>query len=213
MADKKLSDADAKRILLRWPTQIKEVWPPPGGNGAWIRAQPIGDDDKAPGPRIIAPGSKLFYTQPDGLWVHFNGVESCDVIAVESCGTSQNLNDKRARYMPSTHSLVLSVTRRWVEEEVSGGRGPGSSSRRELAGTMPDSVENLFNVPIRNIRVLYALPNELYVKWVPEHPPSGSEFFIPHSSLDTYNAPDTQTFLRGMSVATQFRSLPQNVRL
>lgn len=207
----RLSDAEAKAILLEWPTTTTKLWPPPGGVGAWVRAQP--KDGKSAGPRIFAPGSKSFSTQPDGLWAHFNGITSCDIVAVEVCGSVQNLNDKRSRYMPSTHSLVLRVGRRWVDEVVPGGQGRAQSSRRQLAGTLPELSTVSADVPIRVLRVLYALKNMDYKGWVPEHVPTGYEYFIPHSSLSTYTRPETQEFLKGMSVASQFHTLPKHVRL
>lgn len=206
----KLSDADAKAVLLTWPTRTTKLWPPPGGKGAWVRAQPT--DGSAPGPRIFAPGSELFATQPDGMWVHFNGTTSCDLVVIEVCGTIQNLNDKRSRYMPSTHSRVLKVSEQWAAEVVPGGHGPNHVSRRDLAETLGSLGADPVDVPIRVLRVLYALKNSDYRVWVPQHVPSGYEYFIPHSSLSTYNSRATQEFLKGMSVASQFRSLPQDVR-
>lgn len=207
----RLSDAEAKAVLLKWPTRTTLLWPPPGGKGAWIRSQPSGGT--AAGPRIYAPGSDLFATQPDGMWVHFNGITSCDVVAIEVCGSIQNLNDKRSRYMPSTHSLVLRVTASWADEVVAGGQGRASLSRRDLAGTLGTFATPTVDVPIRVLRVLYALKNVDYKAWVPQHVPTGYEYFMPHSSLATYTRPETQSFLKGMSVASQFHTLPSNVRV
>lgn len=206
-----LRDKQAKEVLRKWPMATTKLWPPPNGSGAWIRAQP--KDGTATGPVIQAPGSDLFATQPDGLWVHFNGLESCDLVVVEVCGSIQNLNDKRSRYMPSTHSLVLKVVPDWANEVVPGGYGRRQRTRRDLAKTLPALDADHVNIPIRVLRVLYALTNEHYKLWVPNHVPTGYEFFIPHSSLGTYNSKPTQEFLKRMSVASQFRSLPQDVRV
>lgn len=205
----KLSDGEAKRILLSWPRSTKKLWSPPGGEGAWVRAQP--SEGGAAGPKIFSPGAKLFSTQPDGLWVHFSGLESCDVVAVEICGSIQNLNDKRSRYMPST--LVLRVPRVWADSDVPARQGAGRSTMRGLAGTLPEYNDIKVNVPIRVLRVLYALPNVEYKKWVAEHVPTGYEYFMPHGSLSTYGRKETQDFLKGMSVASQFHTVPANVRV
>lgn len=63
-------------------------------------------------------------------------------------------------------------------------------------------------IPVRHLRVLYALPNDLYDKWTKEHAPTGYEFFCPHSSLDSYNSQKMQEFLRQMSIASQFYIKP-----
>jgi len=205
----KLSDAQAKTVLLTWPASTADLWPPPGGSGRWIRAQPV--DGRAKGPRLASPGARLFVTQPDGLWVFFNGVDSCDVVAVEVCGTVQNLNDKRSRYMPSSHSIVLQLSESWCSELVSV-RGGAKRSRRDVSETMAAAGPQQFSVPVRFLRVLYALPNAIYKKWIPEHTPTGYEYFCPHSSLASYNVQKMQVFLRRMSISSQFYLDPANVR-
>jgi hypothetical protein len=203
MAKKRLTDGEAKVILCRWPRRTKTLWPAPGGKGYWIRAQP--KDGNEAGPRLFSPGADLFATQPDALWVHFNKIESCDIVSVEVCGTAQNLNDKRARYFPSSHSIVLECSRKWLEEEITiqhGGQIPRWKAARSFRTRLKkrDSVR----IPVRHLRVLYALPNALYDSWCPNHTPTGYEFFCPHSSLDSYNSGRMRSFLRRMSIAAQF---------
>lgn len=201
MSREKLSDAEAKKVLLKWPTRTK-LWPPPGGRGFWIQGQP--KSGQSPGPRISSPGAELFNTQPDGLWVHFESQSSCDVVAVEVCGTVQNLNDKRSRYIPASHSLVLKCSFAWLTETISVQHG-GQRPRWKAAASLDTKPSADLSVPIRHLRVLYGIPNTLYDKWCRQHTPTGYEFFSPHSSLHTYNSPAMQDFLRQMSSATQFR--------
>ncbi|MDQ1084556.1 MULTISPECIES: hypothetical protein [Microbacterium] len=150
-------------------------------------------------------------TQPDGLWVFSNGGDSCDVVGVEVCGTVQNLDDKRSRYMPSSHSIVLQLSESWCSELVPV-RGGAKKSRREVPVTMAAAGSQHFSVPVRFLRVLYALPNAIYKKWVPEHTPTGYKYFCPHSSLASYNVQKMQAFLRRMSISSQFYLDPANVR-
>ncbi|SRR5258708_3395408 len=173
MPNTKLSDAEAKTLLLKWPTRTK-LWPPPTGHGYWLRGQPR--DGKQPGPRISSPGARLFTTQPDGLWAHFNGRISCDVVAVEACGTIQNLNDKRSRYIPASHSLVLNVSVAWLLENVSVQKG-GKFSRWRAAASILKEPDADDTIPVRYLRVLYALPNDEYHRWSRDHTPTGYEFF------------------------------------
>lgn len=201
MNKQKLSDGEAKDLLLKWPTRTT-LWPPPEGRGFWLRGQP--NAGKIPGPRISSPGAKLFNTQPDGLWVHFNGEVSCDAVAIEVCGTIQNLNDKRSRYIPASHSLVLKCSVTWLREEVSVQKG-GNCARWKAAASFDVEPTTDLSIPVRHLRVLYAIPNSLYHKWCCEHTPTGYEYFCPHSSMQTYNSPPMQRFLRQMSSASQFR--------
>lgn len=201
MSKAKLSDSEAKKVLLKWPTRTK-LWPPPEGHGFWLQGQP--KDGSCPGPRLASPGANLFHTQPDGLWVHFKNAESSDVVAVEVCGTIQNLNDKRSRYIPASHSLVLRCTSAWLAEEISVQKG-GKRRRWRASGSFHTQPSEDLSIPVRHLRVLYAIPNSLYQQWCREHTPTGYEFFCPHSSLATYNSPAMQRFLRQMSSASQFR--------
>jgi hypothetical protein len=207
MAKGRLSDSQAKLILKKWPNRTKKLWAIPGKHGFWMRGQP--KDYKAPGPRLAAPGTKYFATQPDGLWVYFHGKECCDVVVIEVCGTAQNLNDKRSRYIPASHSLILNATRKWFSEMISVQRG-GLRLRWEaaitLATTAPDTD---LSIPVRHLRVIYSLPDSLYNAWCSEHTPAGHEFFCSHKSLDSYTSPKMQSFLRQMSPSACFYTRPK----
>jgi hypothetical protein len=171
------------------------------------QGQPVSGSET--GPRLSAPGASLFRTQPDALWAHFRKRESCDVVAVEVCGTAQNLNDKRSRYIPASHSLVLQCSKEWLFGLMTVARG--AEMPRWKASRIyrkAPKISNDISIPVRHLRVLYALPNDLYHKWAKEHVPTGSEFFCPHSSLDSYNSQKMQKFLRQMSIASQFYIKP-----
>lgn len=200
MASERLSDAGAKTALKKWPQWTSKLWEPPGGVGRWLQGQPR--RGKAAGPFLSTPGAQIFTTQPDGLWFHFQGFRSCDVVVIESCGTAQNLNDKRVRYIPASHSLVLNVSKAWLQEEIQFKKG--MRPRWQVAATLKKSPKADLHIPVRVLRVLYTLPNKMFHTWCPHHVPTGYEFFCPHSSLGTYGSPKMQTFLRQMSFAAQF---------
>lgn len=202
MAKHKLTDAEAKAILLDWPASTEKLWPPPQGSGGWIRGQPV--DGNNAGPRIGSPGAKLFSTQPDGLFIYFSGIESCDLVAIEVCGTVQNLNDKRSRYIPSSHSLILRCSSNWLREEIPARGREAYKQRWILCKTIKEEPAEDYRIPIRHMRVLYALPNHIYATWCPGHVPTGYEYFCPHSALDSYNSQKMQDFLRKMSLGSQF---------
>lgn len=201
MAKQKLTDREAKDILLRWPQVTAAIWEAPQSQGAWLRAHP--KNGKHRGPYIVSPGADLFKTQPDGLYVYFNGVDSADVVIIESCGSVQNLNDKRSRYIPTSHSTLLSCSNNWFDETINT-PGGGKKPRWEACGSLSECPTHDIKVPIRHLRVLFALPNDIYKEWCPNHIPAGYEFFCPHSSLDSYTAPKMQRFLSRMSIASQF---------
>jgi hypothetical protein len=181
--------------------RTNKLWSPPATNGYWIRGQP--PNGNATGPRLSAPGATLFKTQPDGLWIFFQGRSSCDVVAIEVCGTIQNLNDKRSRYMPASHSLVVHCEADWLVEKIRVQNG-GKVERWQASGKFNKAPKKAIKVPVRHLRVLYCLPNKIYQKWRKEHVPTGYEFYCPHSSLNSFNSQKMQSFLRQMSIESQF---------
>jgi hypothetical protein len=210
---KKLSDSEAKKLLLSWPSHSgdvvrSDVWPTPHGAGAWLRAQPRDATSKA-GPRLRSPGATLFSTQPDGLWVWFgSGALFVDVLAIEVCGTVQNLNDKRSRYGPTTTSLLLGTPKQWLEREVAT-RGRGARrSRLALAGLEEVNLTEELLVPVRWVQVLYALPDDIFKTWTAEQIPGPHEYFCRHGSMGSYSSQTMQRLLARMTLRSHFLTEP-----
>lgn len=215
MVKTKLSDAEGKDILRKWPRVGRKLWSTPADRGAWVRAQPGETGSSISGPRLKSPGAERFKTQPDGLWIHLHGIEYCDAIAVEVCGTVQNLNDKRARYMPTTGSLLVEVDLPWANDPVRT-RGRGGPARPLWKAAGLDSAEQSqlpAAIPVRHLRVLYALPDAKYREWIPSHTATGYEYFVPHSSLGSYNSQQMQRFLRQLSVTAHVYKDPVTWRV
>lgn len=141
------------------------------------------------GPRLYAPGADAFSTQPDGLWVWFDpDLSFADALVVEVCGTSQNLNDKRSRYGPTTTSQMLNVPKRWWTTAVST-RGGARKARYELAMVDEQLADGDRRVPVRWTQVLYALPNDLYEAWTADQIPGPHEYFCRHGSHGDLHVP------------------------
>lgn len=174
-----------------------------------MRVQPPESTGRAP--RIQSPGAELFATQPDGLWIYLWKKEFCDAVAFEVCGSIQNLNDKRSRYIPSSHSLVISLDKAWLNESISVQSG-GSKPRYVAFETFGNLPRNDIRVPIRHLRVMYALPDANYHAWCRNHTPTGYEYFCPHTSLKSYNSQKMQSFLSQMSISSQFYIKPMGLR-
>ena len=98
-------DSLVRERLKKWPQR------PPGmaaqDRDAWLRGRP--SEDLRCHPFLKLPGSTRWRTLPDGLWLNFGGTPEdayVDILAIEACGSLQNLLDKRSRFAPSTHSLL-----------------------------------------------------------------------------------------------------------
>jgi len=149
------------------------------------------------GPKLRAPGADLFSTQPDGLYLFLGALEYADAVCIEVCSSIPNLNDKRSRYFPSSHSVLVDIPRRWLRQNFDLQNG-GVAPAWRAAGAFKKEPKGPVLRPIRHLRVLYCLPNAHYDNWKANHPPTGYEFFCRDGSLATFNSPPMRNFLRQM---------------
>jgi hypothetical protein len=201
MAKQKLTDAEAKSILRNWPERTKSLWPASSIGGFWLRALP--KDGVATCPHLQSPGATLFTTQPDGLYLFLSENTFADAVSLEVCGTIQNLNDKRSRYMPSSHSIVAVCPLVWLVEEIDTQKG-GKSARWAACKSISNAPQAEVSFPIRHLRVMYALPNVDFDDWCKNHTPTGYEYFCKHSTLDSFTSQSMQRFLSQMSMYSHF---------
>jgi len=205
-------DKQAKSWLLKWATDTtiwSERW-----DMHWLRAQPVRPNERVRAPRLTGPGSEMFSVQPDGLWITL-GIPSgdtttkasyADCVVVEACGTSQNLHDKRARYAARTTSLVIDLRQAWLKQ-VDPWKGGALRSRRDaLGGLLP--TEGIVLLPIRHLRVIYALPKtgprSLYDDARQNMVMEAHEFILPFNKLGQYNGQQTQDFLKRIGPHLQY---------
>lgn len=205
---KKLKDSEAKDILRKWPSRTNTLWTPPTGSGFWLRAQPPDAGEGNGTPTIRLPGAGLFKTQPDGMWIFVDEDRYADVVSVEICGTMQNFNDKRSRYSSAVRSLILHLPVDWLTADIKF-KGLGRKKRWEAMGSITGGkpIKDV-QVPVRYLRVLFALPNTIYAKWSKQGVADGHEYFCRHSSLDSYNSQQAQAFLPRLSQASHFLTRP-----
>lgn len=193
----KLSDAEAKDILRNW-SRCPQLF---GGTAErpWLRAQPKEPNKHASTPCIRNAGGRALATRPDGMWVRLpSASHSADVFCVEVCGSMQNLQDKRSRFLPSTSSLVLHLPEDWLNEAIN-----SHNPRREKFG-FDAPVKEPVVIPIRYLRVLMALPDDAFELFLEHGVASGHEYYIRHSSLASYKSQDMQKFLKGISPDKHF---------
>lgn len=192
-------DTRAKQALKDWPSASTKLWSSSCGNGPWLRAQPV--DGAATGPRLFSPGSRLFKTQPDGLWIFLVLPHFADCVAIEACSSSQNFADKRSRYMPSNSSTMVECPGRWLNGRI---RDGSKKERWKLIEDLTGPAGNDLVLPIRYLRVLYFLENDLYARWRSHGNPAAHEFVASYSSIKSYTSQKMQDFLRRMSLEQQF---------
>jgi hypothetical protein len=119
--------------------------------------------------------------------------EYADVMVVEICTSVQNLADKRSRYAPQLHALIVRIPRPWLLE----GFATATKTPRwtVLADEAPS--EDLV-LPVRHLRVMLFLDDVSYETVRSAITPAAHEFFARHSSLASYTAQPMQRLLRRM---------------
>jgi hypothetical protein len=206
-----LSDREAKNRLRRWPRTTR-IWSPGAHDIRWLMAQPVTGAVWAP--RLSAPGSREFQTQPDGLWITLGIRRSdsvtrgafVDCVVVEVCGTAQNLSDKRSRYAARTNSLMIEMHQPWLDEEVPLQAGAMRTRREVLRGQL--SEEGSIVLPVRHLRILYALDDAGQMSLFDRAKTSiileAHEYVCPQRLLSQWSAPEMQRFLKRMAPRLQY---------
>lgn len=175
-------DELVRRRLREWPQR------PPGAPrtrrqpGTWLRARP--GTGTAPGhPFLKLPGSNAFRTIPDGLWLHFGADPDdpwVDILCIEACSTVPNLQDKRARFAPSTSSMLVVCPHKWLLEPV---EPEEALPRWRLIRLLREAPQDSVLIPVRDIRVIYGLKPNHYHAVASAQVPQPHEYFCPMDAL------------------------------
>jgi hypothetical protein len=177
-----------------------------GARGAWMRARP-GNVDDIDHPYLKMPGANRMKTIPDGLWLCFGGSERdpfVDIFAIEACGTFQNLLDKRSRFSPSMHSLLAVCPVEWLSAPVSDVHG---MLRWRYTGLLRNEPSGPLTLPVRDIRVMYALRPRHYERFSSCQVPHAHEFFAPINALigpEGWQHPPLRAFIARTSPRANF---------
>ncbi|HET9146832.1 MAG TPA: hypothetical protein VFN77_02160 [Acetobacteraceae bacterium] len=99
-----------------------------------------------------------------------------DLFAIEVCGTMQNLLDKRSRYAPSLHSLLVACPAPWLNLTVA---EYDHAPRWKLTGLLERKPDQPLILPVRDMRVLYALKPKQFQEFAEHHIAHAHELFAP----------------------------------
>jgi hypothetical protein len=177
-----------------------------GASGCWMRARP-GTVDDLDNPYLKMPGSNRLKTVPDGLWLCFGGTEKdpyVDLFAIEACGSFQNLLDKRSRFAPSMHSWLAICPLEWLSAPVS---LLNPMPRWRYSGLLREAPRGQLALPVRDIRVMYALRPRQYQYFASSQIPHAHEFFAPMPALigpDGWQHPNMRNFIARTSPRANF---------
>ncbi len=182
-------DALVRSRLRDWPQRPPGIGRSARDLGSWLRGRPSETKGSAH-PFLKLPGSHRLRTLPDGLWLNFGGTPQepfVDIFAIEACGSLANMLDKRARFAPSTNSLLAVCPVPWLL----GQSAPGNPTPRWQSTLVlrAEPTQPLI-LPVRDIRVMYALKARHYNGLLQSHVPQPHEYFVPMDKLVAKDAPD-----------------------
>ena len=127
-----------------------------------------------------------------------------DIFAIEACSSLTNLLDKRSRFAPSTHSLMAVCPVQWLMQPVI----PNDPTPRWRAtGVLRTPPEQPLVLPVRDVRVLYALTAQHYQGFAESQVPHPHEYFVPMERLtaeDAQNDPKLQALVSRASASANF---------
>ena len=198
---------DLVRTRLRlWPQRPPGIRQQRNGTWRWLRGRPA-EESVLYHPFLKFPGSSRLRTLPDGLWLNFGGTPEepfVDIFAIEACASISNLLDKRSRFAPSTHSLRAVCPVPWLLSSIT----PNDPTARWVAtGVLRKPPESPLVLPVRDIRVLYALKSEHYHGFADNQVPHPHEYFMPIERLtraDAHRDPQLQALVARASVSSNF---------
>ncbi|MCC7428617.1 MAG: hypothetical protein IT557_17120 [Alphaproteobacteria bacterium] len=209
MPDYSNLDAQVRRQLRKWPQHPQGLWHRPGHRGVWLRGRP-GDNPEIAQPFLKYPGSNHLKTLPDGLWLMFSGDATepfVDILAIEACWNYANFLDKRSRFAASTQSMLAVCPATWLRAVPPGEAVP----RWRQIGVAQREPDGPLVLPVRDVRVLYALRDKHYRTFAEVLVPHAHEFFCPVDQLIADNGFRDQGMTDLMSritVAANFLRLP-----
>ncbi|MGE4481622.1 hypothetical protein [Acidocella sp.] len=175
-----------------------------------MRARPGAPQDPDQ-PYLKLPGSNRLRTNPDGLWFCFGGTQAdpfVDIFAIEACGSYQNLLDKRSRFAPSMHSMLAVCSVNWLLQPVS---LTNSMPRWHYTGLLGRPPVSPLALPVRDIRVMYALRPRHYANFASSQIPHAHEFFAPVEAIigpDGWHHPHLRAFIARTSPRANFFDYP-----
>ena len=203
-------DALVQARLRGWPQQPPGLGRTDRKPQAWVRGRP----SEIMGfyqPFLKLPGSNRLRTLPDGLWLCFGGTPVeifVDIFAIEACGSLPNLLDKRSRFAPSTHSMMAVCSLPWLLAAVS---EDDPTPRWKATGVLRREPTLQLVVPVRDIRVMYALKQRHYNGFVSCHLPHPHEYFVPMDALvaeDAAEDPAMRALVARASTTANFLEVP-----
>ena len=199
-------DKLVRERLRQWPQRPPGLNDEHGDKDGWLRGRP--DESAASNfPFLKIPGADWMRTLPDGLWLNFGGTVHepyVDIFAIEACGSLTNLLDKRSRFAPSTHSLLAVCPTQWLLRPVS---ETDATPRWKVTRVIRAEPTRPLVLPVRDIKVMYALKKQHYKGFTRTQVPHAHEYFVPMDALTAeggHESPAIKALVSRVAVKANF---------
>ncbi len=194
-------DHRVRQQLSKWPQCPPGIEPNGPRGGTWLKGRP-GDQRLSSHPFLKLPGSQVFRTLPDGMWLHFSPGSArdpyVDILCIEACSTLANLLDKRSRFAPSVSSLLALCPLPWLLAPPERG---GAVPRWRLIRWLEQQPTGPLMVPVRDVRVVFGLQRPHYGAFAENQVPQPHEYFCPMEAL-TAEGGDKDPAMRALMART-----------
>jgi len=197
-----------RRRLRTWPQRPPGTMRSTKQPGVWLRGRP---GEKSAQPFLKLPGTSTYRTLPDGLWLHFSPDRAepyVDILCIEACSSIPNLQDKRARFAPSTSSLLVVCPLAWLVGPVA---PDDPLPRWRLIRLCPTRPITALTLPVRDVRVLYGLKAPHYEGFARHQMPHPHEYFCPMEALtaeEGHAHPDLAALIGRACSTAHFMTMP-----
>ena len=127
-----------------------------------------------------------------------------DIFAVEACISLTNLLDKRSRFAPSTHSLLAVCPVPWLLAPAIAG---DTTPRWRATRLLRHEPVLAFVLPVRDIRVLFALTHKNYDGFMKHQLAHAHEYYAPMETLMAFESeknPQLRALLARATAAANF---------
>ena len=115
-----------------------------------------------------------------------------------------NLLDKRSRFAPSTHSMLAVCPVPWLMSQIT---PTDPTPRWRVTGLLQQEPTQALVLPVRDVRVLFALKARHYRGFAEHQIPHAHEYFVPMealTALDGHKDPALKELVSRASAASNF---------
>lgn len=120
---------------------------------------------------------------------------TADILAIETCGSLQNVHDKRSRFLASTGSLLLLIPARWLGGLQQVQHGAIHERWRTFGDAVTAKPADDMRVPVARLRIFLFVPDDHLESIAEKIALEPHEYLLPHSAFRNQYHPKMKAML------------------